>query len=294
MMTTIISRLPQELIDHVNDRESLKACSLVCGQWSPCTRKHLFAQVEFASKRDLERWCTRIRPGPSGLPSLVEDLTLSEYHRNPSPTTLPSSFWLRSSILTSASPHFQSFSTLRVLEVRRWLVGTTNAVSMLHSFGSSLENVTRLTLRDVTVYPRTLAMFVSHFPRLDDLSISVICLPRILDGIDDLNPGFRADIIPIHPRGKVSVTNISLRIPKGVFEAVNLLEPRFRQVTLAHVSYGAWRDYWPLVEACAGSLEELRILADATGEQTNLDLSSYATHVGSRCQLLWTLTCMLS
>jgi len=297
MTTTITSGLPQELIDHiidhVNDRESLKACSLVCSQWSPRTRKRLFAQVEFASQSDLERWCARINPGPSGLPSLVEDLTLSEYHERLSPGS-PLLFWLRSSILTNAAPHFQSFSALRVLEIQRWLMCVGWISSMVHSFGSSLENVTRLTLRDVISYPRTLAMFVSHFPRLDDLSVSVIYLPMILDGAGGLHPGFRGDIVPSHPRGKFSASNISVRTPKGVFEAITLLEPRFRQVTLAHVSYGVWRDYWPLVEACAGLLEELRILADATGEQTHLNLWSYAAHVGSRCRLQWTLACMLS
>jgi len=49
-----MSRLPQELIDriidHVDDRKSLKACSLVCSRWSHRSRKHLFTQVEFASK----------------------------------------------------------------------------------------------------------------------------------------------------------------------------------------------------------------------------------------------------
>jgi len=286
--TTTIPRLPQELIDHiidhVNDRESLKACSFVCSQWSPRTRKHLFSQVEFASQRDLERWCARIHPGPSGLPSLVEDLTLSEYHPHHSPKS-PLPFWLRSPIFTNAAPHFQSFSALRVLEIQRWLMSIGRISSMVHSFGSSLENVTRLTLRDVTAYPRTLAMFVSHFPRLDDLSVSIIYLPRILDGTGDLHPRFRGDIVPIHPRGYFSVSNILVRVPKGVFKAITLLEPRFRQITLAHASYGVWRDYWPLVEACAGSLEELRILADVTGEQIRLDLWSYAAHVGSRCRL---------
>ena len=50
------------------------------------------------------------------------------------------------------------------------------------------------------------------------------------------------------------------------FLMIALLKPRFHLVSLAYVSYGAWRDYWPVVEACGGSLEELYILADATSE----------------------------
>ena len=53
--TTIMPELPQELIDriidHVDDTTSLKACSLVCSQWSPRSRKHLFVQVEFTPQK---------------------------------------------------------------------------------------------------------------------------------------------------------------------------------------------------------------------------------------------------
>jgi len=269
--TTIMSRLPQELIDriidHVDDRTNLRACSLVCSRWSHRSRKHLFAQVEFASISDLERWCACIRPGPSGPSSLVERLTLPEKHCS---HTLPSSSWLRSSMpstVTDAASHLQSLSALQALEVRRWCMCTTCIVSMLHSFGSSLENVTRLTLRDVVVqvvHPSTLRMFFDHFPRLDDLSISVINLftvrvSRHLRGVDS---AIRSEIIPAHPRGEFS----AYQLPGGVFKIIALLEPRFHRVTLSCDSYKSWSGYWPLVEACAESLEELQILANSTGE----------------------------
>jgi hypothetical protein len=51
---------------------------------------------------------------------------------------------------------------------------------------------------------------------------------------------------------------------RDIFEGINLLEPRFRRVTIAH--YKRWLDYWPLLEACAESLEELHISATTTGE----------------------------
>jgi len=269
-----MSGLPQELIDHiidhVNDGKTLKACSLVCNQWSPRSRKHLFAQIEF-TMGDLQRWCARTRPGPSGPSSLIEVLTVSEYRPS---STSPSPTRLRSSILADAASHFQSFSALRALEVRRWRgMNVDCALSILHSLGSSLENVTRLTLEKIAIHPSTLAMFVGHFPRLDNLSIPVIKILRTLEGTSDLYSGFRGEIVPTHPRGKFSVSSLSVyQVPKGVFEAITLLEPRFHQVSLAHVGYYAWRDYWPLVEACAESLEELHILANVIGEWIHLDL----------------------
>jgi len=261
--TTIMSGLPQELIDriidHVDDGISLRACSLVSSRWSPRSRKHLFAQVELASISDLQRWCARIHPGPSGLSSLVEHLTLSESHPS---STSPSPSWLHPSILTDAAPHFQSFSALRALEARRWCMTTDRISLVIHSLGSSIKNVTRLTLGNVTVHPSTLTMFIGYFPHLVNLSISAVNLPMTLEGTGDSHREFHGEIFPTHPRGEFNAYQVS----GGVFKTIALLEPRFHRVTLNCESYGSWREYWPLVEACGGSLEELQILTDATSE----------------------------
>jgi len=144
---------------------------------------------------------------------------------------------------------------------------TTSVVSMLHSFGSSLRNVTRLTLRNVVVrviHPSTLRMYFGHFPCLDDLSISVInpYTLRLISPFREVDPVIRSEIVPTHPRGEFS----AYQLPGWAFETITLLEPRFHRVILDCDSYESWSGYWPLVEACAGSLEELHILANPTGE----------------------------
>jgi len=139
---------------------------------------------------------------------------------------------------------------------------TDHVLLVLHSFGSSLQNVTRLSLRHVVVDSSTLAMFVSHFPRLNDLFITFL-----FDGVGDLYRGFHVNVVPTYPRGEFSASHYLMdQLPKGVFEVITLLEPRFHRVSLKGVNYGAWRDYWPVVEACGGSLGELHILAARTGE----------------------------
>ena len=143
-------------------------------------------------------------------------------------STSPSSPWLRSSILilTDATSHFSVL--FRASGAGGSKMPTDRMPSILHSFGSSLENFTRLTLGNVTIHFLTLGMFVSHFPRLDNLSISAI---RTLDSTGDLYPAFRGEIVPTHPRGKFSVSSLSTyQVPKGVFEAITL-EPRFHQVS---------------------------------------------------------------
>ena len=106
---------------------------------------------------------------------------------------------------------------------------------MLHSFGSSLENVTRLTLRDVVVqlvHPSTLRMFFGHFPHLDDLSISAINVYTTMVGrhLLEVDPAIRGDIdiVPTHPRGEFS----AYQVPEGVLKVITLLEPQFHRVTL--------------------------------------------------------------
>ena len=138
---------------------------------------------------------------------------------------------------------------------------------ILRSFGSSLENVTCLTLGQILAHPLDLAMLFSHFPGLSDLSFFDIYSHSMHDDTGDVRRGLHTDIVPTHPCGTFSVSVPSeYRVSKGVFEAVVLLKPRVRQVSLMDINYGAWREYWPLVEACAGLLEELYILAHATGE----------------------------
>jgi len=291
-----MSRLPQELIDHiidyVDDRDSLKACSLVCIQWSARSRKHLFVQVDFISVRNLRRWCACIRPGSSGPSSLVKTLVLSGFY--PSSMSFSTSE-LNPSALSNAIFHLQSFSALRVLTIWEWCMTTDHVSSMLHSFGPSLENVTRLTLGQIVIHPAILTMFISHFPRLDDLSISTIGLPKALDLVCDPHHEPDIGIFSTHPRGKFHASGIpTCRVPKKVFEAIAILEPRFHRVTLTHINYDTWRDYWPLVEACAESLEELHILASVAGEWTHLGLRSRVAHMNSRCRLRRTFTGVLS
>jgi len=75
------------------------------------------------------------------------------------------------------------------------------------------------------------------------------------------------EIDPTHSCGKFHASgNPASRVPKEVFEVITLLGPRFHRVSLIRVSYDVWRDYWPLVEECAGSLEELFILANGAGK----------------------------
>jgi hypothetical protein len=60
--------LPREtldyIVDHLHDNpQALQQCSLVCKSWVPQTQKHLFAEVDFETDRELELW-KRAFPNP--------------------------------------------------------------------------------------------------------------------------------------------------------------------------------------------------------------------------------------
>ena len=143
-------------------------------------------------------------------------------------------------------------------------MSTDQAPLILRYFGPSFANVTRLTLGDVGIRPQSLAMFIIRFPRLADLSIHWSHPHTTFDPPNDLHDEF--DVIPTRPCGTFSVSNIFNFQVAGVCKVITLLEPRFRRVTFIFFTYPAWRDYWPLVEACAGSLEELCIIAAEAGK----------------------------
>ena len=261
-----MSGLSQELIDctidEVPDMNSLKACSLVCRRWYPCSRKHLFARVELASETDLQRWCASVQPGPSGPSSLITNLMLSDH------TRLQEQYWIGSSTAADAALHFQSFSALQVLEIQGWNMNTPSVKSIPDSFGSSLKTVTCLILKDVvveTIHHTTLTTFFGHFPRLNDISIAAINRrPSLMAFFEDIYRNTRVEIVPTHPRGEFSASGPVVSFT--VFKGITLLKLQFRRVTFDCDSYESWSVYWPILAECAGSLEELQILAKATGE----------------------------
>ena len=172
-----MSRLPQELIDHIidhhhHDADSLKACSLVSSQWSARSRKHLFRRVVlYLDEAELGRWCARIRLGPSGPSSLVERLSLVG-NRLSMPMEAFEIRPLKESIsLSDAIPYLRSFSRLRALKISGWDTGAVQVSLMIHCFGASVESVTDLRLERMYIHPLNLAAFISHFPHLSYFSI---------------------------------------------------------------------------------------------------------------------------
>lgn len=64
-MSSGLSRLPQELVDHIvdhlhDDPASLLACATVCRGWLPASRVHLFARIHLDIAHTVNARCTRL------------------------------------------------------------------------------------------------------------------------------------------------------------------------------------------------------------------------------------------
>jgi len=266
-----MSRLPQELIDKIIDqvypwdRRALGACSLVCSQWSSRSRKYLFIQVELYSPTDLERWCAHIRPGPQGPSSLVEDLSLLDGRLSMSAPDGTS--WFQSSVLSKATTHLRSFSGLRALRIMGWDTVAVSTLIMLRHFDPLPETVTRLTLERMFISPVALLTFISRFPHLDHLFISTIKNHWKVDDTGGLLHESHGSIVPTHPHGEFTAFEVGrFDEPEKIFGGIALLEPQFRRVAFRFILCNMWRSFWPVVEACAESLEELVIEVSSMGE----------------------------
>lgn len=279
-----MSRLPQELVDDIisriyhHDTSTLRACSLVCSQWSARSRKSLFTAVQLGSQSELELWCARIRPGASGPSSLVEDLSLVDCHLSMSTPyapkagwdfsggwTQPSAAWIQPSNLSKATRHFQSFTGLQALEIVGWDTFVDQVPLMLHCFGPHSDKVTRLTLSRIFIHQSALVTLIGHFPNLNYLSVSDLRPHWREDGTGESHGKSYGSIVPTHPCGEFSVLTTRIDEPENLFRGIALLEPRFRRVILRS-QYRMWRDFWPLMETCAGFLEELELSTGSTGE----------------------------
>ena len=105
--------VPQDIVDLIVDQlhstalycgNSLRATSLVSTAWVNPSQRRLFATLHLYSSSAVQRWCSRIRPGPHGISRHVRVLRLS-------------SQLVVSGILETALPHFASFQNLRELDI---------------------------------------------------------------------------------------------------------------------------------------------------------------------------------
>ena len=242
-----ISRLPEELLDHVVDllhdtRYALGDCCLVSKSWIPRTRKHLFASVEFHIEAHLESW-KRTFPDPSTSPARYT-------------TTLDIGC---SHVVTAADAEaggwISGFSRVVYLGVGNLMSVEESKIPFipLHGLSPAVKSL-RMSFIDLPP-PQVLDLALS-FPLLEDLTVDSFFGSFDSDG--DAPP------TAIQPSNSPVFTG-SLKLSRG---GVNRIAHRlmclpggihFRRISLTQLYGGDLSLVTGLVEACSQTLESLDV-----------------------------------
>lgn len=181
--------VPPELADAVIDQlhgdiESLRTCALTCSSWLPTSRYHLFNDVCFEDKDSVLRW-TRMFPGPSDIPSYVENLRVScaPLLDDVSNDALSLSTFIRLKGLFIGGNDIGSEGPLR----RNW-----DCFQRIALFPS--ERLRTLSLSSPVIPVSTVFSVIHNFPRLDDLHLRCFVASPSGDPEDSMtgaSPSFR-------------------------------------------------------------------------------------------------------
>ena len=164
--------IPQDVVELVIDQlvlmnaacwdRCLRATSLVSTAWVNPSQRRLFTALDFNSGVEVQRWCSRTRPGPYGISRHVLTLRL----------------WascLVSDTLETAIPHLTSFRNLQELEVVRV---DTNRVSLhvlvpiFSSFANTLKRLQWTQKPTVHETWETLYTLTNLLPNVTDIDLS--------------------------------------------------------------------------------------------------------------------------
>ncbi|OJT10938.1 hypothetical protein TRAPUB_12559 [Trametes pubescens] len=169
------SILPPELCDATidylwDDVDSLRACSLVCQSWLPCSRFHLFRNVRLRHADDMLRFRALLASSPS-IAYCVRKLSLSADYAGATPegAAQEDDAWVNG--VATLLPLLHHVTTLGLARVR-WhaLSAETRA-----AFAGVCKRVQQLFLFEVSFEAsRDVVSFLSSFPALEELYFQAV------------------------------------------------------------------------------------------------------------------------
>ena len=237
--TMLRPRFPAELLDQIVDHlhdtsDALKRCCLVSKSWVPRTRRHLFADVNFRTEKDLRSWKNAF-PDPSTSPAC--------YTKN--------LIWCPEAVVAADTEEhglIPAFS--RVVHFEVGISGSEASLIPFHGFSPALKSL-RITCTGLTSSP--ILNFLHSFPLVEDFSV-IACDTLLIDNADE-----QPTIIqpPLTGALKLSAFGGMDSIISRLFFPSNGI--RFQKLEL---SLNCEEDVQPisaLVEACCLTLEFLEI-----------------------------------
>ena len=238
--------LPPELLDHVVDslrdsRDALKNCCLASKQWIPRTRKHLFANIQFRTAKDLESWKT-VFPDPSTSPTCYTETLFIGWPHIVADAGAGEDCWLSA---------FSHVAHLGMVIDGRDVEQTTVFLIPFHGFSPILKS---LSMAYAGLPYSQIINLIRSFPLLEDVSVDTIDC----DGLDEqptiiqpsTSPALTGSLqLCVRARMDPVVSRL-LSLPNGL---------HFRKIDLKWHHVADTSSTTALVQGCRSTLESLKI-----------------------------------
>ena len=172
--------LPPEILDHIvdllhDDQNALEECCLVSKSWIPRTRKHIFADIRFDVKEELESWKGTF-PDPITSPAHYTKTLHVSCLRFVVPMDAGVGGWIR------------GFSRVVNLEFNtRYTLHADELAVFLAPFHGLSPAVKTLRVDFAVLPPSRIFNFILTFPLLEDLTLIGDVDNTSIDNDDDLN-----------------------------------------------------------------------------------------------------------
>ena len=241
--------LPAELLDHVVDflydtEDTLRSCCLVAKSWIPRTRQHLFANVRFVAREDIESW-KKTFPDPLASPAHYTKILFV------------GSLYFATAINEEAGGWIRGFSravALRVVDLGTYIDEPGAGLVPFHGFSPIIK---ALCVKVPTLLSSQALDLILSFPLLEDLTVATYNSliddndgPYGLPTIALSSPPMTGSLTLVRREGLKSLARRLISLPGGInFQKLNLTLLREEDLLSATA----------LVEGCSHTLESLEI-----------------------------------
>jgi len=246
----LLPELLDIVTDHLHDTEdALRNCCLVSKSWILRTRRHLFAEVRFESRKYVESW-KEIFPDPSTSAGHYTKSLLINFHRGVTAADAEPGGWIRG---FSQVEHFElgCYDGLRFI----------TPLLPFHGFSPVIKS---LEVKFVALPPSQVFDLILSFPHLEGFTvINSYDMPdkgdsdRLPPATQPPNPArFTGSLSLLMMAGMGSIARRLLSMPGGL---------HFRELTLMWVEEEDIPLTSGLVEMCSNTIETLDITCDPNG-----------------------------
>ena len=174
-----MSNLPQELVDMIIDEvvkcpplsgPEISNYSMVSRHWRERTHKHRFRYITFRGWDEMEKWCTAIEAGPSGVSWHVRQLDLEKIYT-----------------LKGFEEHIRALT--RVQEVELTDCSILRSLPDVETFTLMGSRLVRLRIDGALTTPHIMASLLAGLPLLRELSMEDLefkCEPKPAESLPNI------------------------------------------------------------------------------------------------------------